>query len=788
MAQVGLPLTESSLVFGPNYIQNSIFPSGFPVSQRPFFGIALKFQLHKVKKQSTRIITGSLLANKNVVDEKEFQFKPSFDEYLKAMESVKASREKQGPQNSRKDGNSKGKRANQNDTLKDSDRKDNSFSKGDEEDGELRGIGGEVSSVFMGKEGKDDRFSNTVKVKKKNVELKKTRKPMKKSFTSGENDSIESEALHIIDRAAFKPLEQLDDVYDKPRITRVDMEERIQKLAKCLNGADIDMPEWMFSKMMRSAKIRFSDHSVLRIIQILGKLGNWRRVLQVIEWIQLRERFKSHKLRFIYTTALNVLGKSRRPVEALNLFQSMQQQMCTYPDLVAYRCIAVTLGQAGHMKELFHVIDCMRSLPKKKFKTGFLQKWDPRLEPDVVVYNAVLNACVKRKNWEGAFWVLQQLKQQGQPPSSTTYGLVMEVMLACGKYNLVHDFFRKMQKTCIPNSLTYKVLLNTLWREGKIDEAILAIEEMERRGIIGTASLYYDLARCLCSAQRCQEALMQIDKLCRVANKPLVVTFTGLIQACVDSGDAKNGAYIFEHMQKFCSPNLVTYNIMLKAFLNQGMFEEAKQLFLRLLENSHNINSKSDYKEKVTPDLYTFNTMLEGCAAEEKWDDLEWVYVEMLKSGYHFNSKRHLQIILDASSAGKGELLEMVWMHLVQGDQIPPFLLISQMFRIKLEQRNFTAALSCFACHPSINSQAFSTKWWLKFFADNVHSLEKDTFVKLMHSANSLVARTDAQNLILQNLKLSCMEFLSQQMASNELSLTEVADRTHCTSTTAFVY
>ena len=67
---------------------------------------------------------------------------------------------------------------------------------------------------------------------------------------------------------------------------------------RSLNGADIDMPEWMFSKMMRSAKIRFSDHSVLRIIQILGKLGNWRRVLQVIEWIQLRERFKSHKLRY----------------------------------------------------------------------------------------------------------------------------------------------------------------------------------------------------------------------------------------------------------------------------------------------------------------------------------------------------------------------------------------------------------------------------------------------------------------------------------------------------------
>jgi len=42
----------------------------------------------------------------------------------------------------------------------------------------------------------------------------------------------------------------------------------------------------------------------------------------------------------------------------------------------------------------------------------------------------VLNACVKQKQWEGAFWVLQQLKKQGQQPSATTYGLVMEVAVA----------------------------------------------------------------------------------------------------------------------------------------------------------------------------------------------------------------------------------------------------------------------------------------------------------------------------------------------------------------------
>lgn len=68
-----------------------------------------------------------------------------------------------------------------------------------------------------------------------------------------------------------------------------------------LNGADINMPEWQFSKAIRSAKIRYTDYTVMRLIHFLGKLGNWRRVLQVIEWLQRQDRYKSNKLRYIFT-------------------------------------------------------------------------------------------------------------------------------------------------------------------------------------------------------------------------------------------------------------------------------------------------------------------------------------------------------------------------------------------------------------------------------------------------------------------------------------------------------
>ncbi|CAN8313717.1 unnamed protein product, partial [Cochlearia groenlandica] len=579
----------------------------------------------------------------------------------------------------------------------------------------------------------------------------------------GKNDDADDD-LFDMETPAFRFSDESSEVVDKPPTSRAEMEDRIEKLAKVLNGADINMPEWQFSKAIRSAKIRYNDFTIMRLIHFLGKLGNWRRVLQVIEWLQRQERYKSNKLRIIYTTALNVLGKSKRPVEALNVFHAMLLQISSYPDMVAYRSIAVTLGQAGHVKELFHVIDTMRSPPKKKFKPTTLVKWDPRFEPDVVVYNAVLNACVQRKQWEGAFWVLQQLKQRGQKPSPVTYGLVMEVMYACEKYNLVHEFFRKMQKSSIPNALAYRVIVNTLWKEGKTDEAIQTVEDMESRGIVGSAALYYDLARCLCSAGRCNEGLNMIKKLCRVANKPLVVTYTGLIQACLDSGNVKDAAYIFDQMKEICNPNLVTCNIMLKAYLQDGLFEEARELFQNMSEDRNHLQSSSDYDSRVLPDTYTFNTMLDACAEKEKWDNFGYAYLEMLRHGYHFNAKRHLKMVLKASREGKEEVMEATWEHLRRSKRIPPSPLIKERFCRKLEKGDHVSAISSLAVlNGNINEaelRAFSTTAWSKVMV----MFEKDSVLRLMDDVNRRVgSRSECSDSVLGNLLSSCKEFLKKQ-------------------------
>lgn len=125
------------------------------------------------------------------------------------------------------------------------------------------------------------------------------------------------------------------------------------------------------------------------------------------------------------------------------------------------------------------------------------------------------------------------------------------------------------------------------------------------------------------------------------------------MQASLDSGNIQDGAYIFEKMKENCAPNLVTHNIMLKAYLEHGMFQEAKELFEQMLENTNYLSRKDDYKMRVTPDIYTFNTTLDACVAENKWDYFDYVYQRMLSHGHHFNPKRHLRLVLEASRAGK---------------------------------------------------------------------------------------------------------------------------------------
>jgi len=56
----------------------------------------------------------------------------------------------------------------------------------------------------------------------------------------------------------------------------------------------------------------------------------------------------------------------------------------------------------------------------------------------------------------------------------------------------------------------HAVLVRAFWEQGKINEAVEAVNDMEQRGVVGAASVYYELACCLCNNGRWRDAMLQV--------------------------------------------------------------------------------------------------------------------------------------------------------------------------------------------------------------------------------------------------------------------------------------
>lgn len=549
------------------------------------------------------------------------------------------------------------------------------------------------------------------------------------------------------EKSSLKGMEQVKDR------APIDEEKQIQWLAERLNSTNPKMTGWQLSKLMHNARMKFTDGRLVRIVQVLGDMGNWRKAMEVVHWVHNRKRYKYCKGRYVYTTLIAVLGKARRPVEALNVFHAMREHISSYPDMPAYHSIAVTLGQAGYLKELLNIIDCLRTGPSKLMKNVKFLHWDPRLEPDVVVYNAVINACVPWKQRKGAFWVLQQMRQSGLKPSSATYGLAMEVMLSSGKFDLVHKFFEKMEKAGLtPNDSTYKALVCTFGKEGKTDEALRAVDEMECRGVLARASVYFELARCLCSAGRWQDALLQVEKLCKCpSSKPLAVTFTGLIQSCAASGHIHDCVSIFQYMREFCAPNIGTINSLIKVYGQNNMFEEARLLFEGIKKGRMGFQNPGSSDSRVSPDVFTYNLMLEACTVAHEWDYLENVYKQMVLRGYSIDQSQHAWLIVAASRAGKWHLLDHAFEKSLEMGEIPYISLYKEKICQSLQAGEYAKVIS-YMHDMAQGSLNITPNEWMQLFKENENRIRKESWQQLLHELNSLNAGDSGTNPILRNL------------------------------------
>ncbi|CAN0917822.1 Pentatricopeptide repeat-containing protein At5g67570, chloroplastic [Linum grandiflorum] len=473
----------------------------------------------------------------------------------------------------------------------------------------------------------------------------------------------------------------------EPSIRKRSEGEAIRFLVDKLCCKEVTVKDWKLARMMKQSGLEFTEGQLLKIVEKLGARRKWKQALAAVGW----------------------------------------EDCSIYPDMAAYHSIAVTLGQAGLVKELMKVIECMREKPHKKLRDMRKKDWDPVLEPDLVIYNAVLNSCIPSEHWKSVSWVFEQLRKGGLKPNGATYGLAMEVMLHSGKYELVHEYFSKMNRSGeAPKALTYKVLVRALWEEGKVNEAVEAVSDMEGRGVVGVASVYYELACCLCHHGRWREALQQVDKIKRIPqSKPLEYTFTGMILAARDGDRILDCISIFEHMKSQCVPNIGTINTMLRVYGQNDFFSAAKSLYEEIKQ------TRGTHRAPVIPDGYTYSAMLEASADSLEWEYFEHVYREMVFSGYQLDQTKHGLLLVKASKAGKGHLLEHAFNAILEAGEIPCSLYFVELVCQAMVRQNYEKAVAL-ANTAAYAPFQITESLWKDFFKSYENKISNDSLHRLL--------------------------------------------------------
>ncbi|KAA8522591.1 hypothetical protein F0562_013048 [Nyssa sinensis] len=580
-------------------------------------------------------------------------------------------------------------------------------------------------------------------------------------------------------------------------------------IGRCrLSGTDLSMRDWKFSRMMKQSGLQFTEGQLLKIVEGLGDKRQWRHAVSVVEWVFNLKEHRHYRSRFVYTKLLAVLGKGRRPHEALQIFNLMRGDSQIYPDMAAYHSIAVTLGQAGLLKELINIIECMRQNPSKSIKNMRHRNWDPALQPDVVVFNAVLNACVPSHQWRGVSWVFEQFRKSGLKPNGATYGLAMEVMLQSGKYDHVHDFFRKMRRSGeAPKAVTYKgsvvlfftvkdidflmaytyfisnfsVLVRSFWEEGKVNEAVKAVRDMEQRGIVGAACVYYELACCLCNNGRWQEAMMEVEKLKKLPHtRPLEVTFTGMIMSSMDGGHVHDCISIFEHIKEHFSLDIGIINAMLKVYGRNDMFSKAKELFEETKGAISGSNTCLNVcGSPVIPDVHTFSTMLEASGSALQWEYFEYVYKEMALSGCQLDQNKQASLLVEASRAGKWYLLEHAFDAMLEAGEIPHLSFFTELVCQAIALHDYEKVVTLVNTMAHAPFQV-SEKQWTDLLEKNGDRINIDSLKELLEVlCNWDLAREATVSNLLRSLEYLCGSDNLRVISSSVAFGNAVVDESH---------
>ncbi|WZZ23466.1 pentatricopeptide repeat-containing protein At4g39620, chloroplastic [Brassica napus] len=206
--------------------------------------------------------------------------------------------------------------------------------------------------------------------------------------------------------------------------------------------------------------------------------------------------------------------------------------------------------------------------------------------------------------------------------------LLFEELGKSDKWLQCLEVFRWMQKQrwYIADNGVYSKLISVMGKKGQTRMAMWLFSEMKNSGCRPDASVYNALITAHLhtrdKAKALEKVLGYFDKMKGMERcQPNVVTYNILLRAFAQSGKVDQVNALFKDLDMSAvSPDVYTFNGVMDAYGKNGMIKEMESVLTRMRSN------------ECKPDIITFNLLIDSYGKKQEFEKMEQAFKSLIRS------------------------------------------------------------------------------------------------------------------------------------------------------------
>ncbi|XP_018478989.2 LOW QUALITY PROTEIN: pentatricopeptide repeat-containing protein At5g41170, mitochondrial [Raphanus sativus] len=271
--------------------------------------------------------------------------------------------------------------------------------------------------------------------------------------------------------------------------------------------------------------------------------------------------------------------------------------------------------------------------------------------PSTVDFTKLLTAISNSKRFDLVIALCNHLETLGIPHDLYTCNLVMNCLSRSSRPHLASSFLGRMMKLGFsPDIITFTSLVSGF--RNRPEDAMYIVNQM---GIEPGVVMYTTLIESLCRNGLVDNAMDMLNRMENDGVRPDAVTYTSLVNGLCNSSRLSDAVRLLndvDMMRRRINPDVIAFNALIDGFVKERKLLEARELYSEMIRISVAPHVFM-VSRGVSPSIRTYNVLLHGLCLNGKLDKALLIFEDIQKRAIDVNIITYTIIIQGMCRAGK---------------------------------------------------------------------------------------------------------------------------------------